>query len=432
MRDLEKLYQSKLIPIDQVLEMIQSNDQIVCGNNAHLPLEFLDRVHEISDRVENVKIVHTGLFCEHPFMCRPEMKGKFIVEPMFSDGYTFSNHDLQISSYIPCHMHNGAPILIEDRTIDYYICGASRMDNHGFFRFSLNTFSETQFAENARKVILEVNPRMPLTNGTNEFPIDMVDYIVEVDRPVLTIPDIPSTEDEMAIGRNVAELVEDGSTIQLGIGGIPNAVGLAFRTKNDLGVHTEMITSVMADLMKEGIINGKRKTLHKRKMIGTFALGNQELYDYMDENPAIWLMSGKYVNDREIIIKNDNMISINTALQVDLCGQVCSESIGPVQYSGTGGAADFAFGACHSKGGKSIVALRSTAKKGTISTIVPFLAPGSTVSITRNDIDYIVTEYGVAKLRCRSIRERCENLINIAHPKFRDELRQQAKEYRIW
>lgn len=432
MRDLKKIYESKLITVDQVLEMIKSGDQIVCGNNAHLPFSFMDRVHEISERVENVRLIHTGLFEELPLMSRPEMKGHFIIEPMFSDGFTFSNHDLQLSSYIPCHMHNGMTSLVSDRTIDYFICGASRMDNCGYFRFSLNNFSETLFAENARKVILEVNPNMPLTNGTNEFPIDMVDYIVEVDRPVLTIPNIPSSEEEMSIGRNVAELVADGSTIQLGIGGIPNAVGLAFRDKNDLGVHTEMITSVMADLMKEGVITGNRKTLHKRKMIGSFALGDQALYDYMDENPSIWLMSGSYVNNREVISQNDNMVSVNTAIQVDLCGQVCSESIGPVQYSGTGGAADFAFGASHSKGGKSIVALRSTAKKGTISTIVPFLIPGSTVSIVRNDIDYIVTEYGVANLRCRSIRERCENLINVAHPKFRDELRQQAKEYRIW
>lgn len=193
-----------------------------------------------------------------------------------------------------------------------------------------------------------------------------------------------------------------------------------------------MITSIIADLSESRVITGKKKTINRGKIVGSFALGNQRLYEYLDHNPEIALMSGSYVNDPRVICQNDRMVSINSCLQVDLTGQICSESMGHVQYSGTGGAADFAVGASHSKGGKSIVAVKSTAKKGTVSTIQPLLTPGAVVSISRNDIDYIITEYGIAKIKGKSIAERVENLIHIAHPKFRDELRQKAKDYKIW
>ncbi|HWQ62375.1 MAG TPA: acetyl-CoA hydrolase/transferase C-terminal domain-containing protein, partial [Negativicutes bacterium] len=223
-----------------------------------------------------------------------------------------------------------------------------------------------------------------------------------------------------------------GDTVQLGIGGIPNAVAQAFLTKQDLGVHTEMITSSMADLAEAGVITGRRKTLHKGKMIGTFALGTQKLYDFIDGNPAVQLLRGDYVNNPFVIARNDNMVSINTALQVDLTGQICSESIGLKTYSGTGGQNDTAEGAIHARNGRSIIALYSTARDGTISTIQPWLTPGAAVTLSRNNIDYVVTEYGIAPLKARTIRQRVANLIAVAHPDFRRELGEAAFKNEIW
>jgi acyl-CoA hydrolase len=245
--------------------------------------------------------------------------------------------------------------------------------------------------------------------------------------PAATVGEIDKT-----IGAYVASLVNDGDTIQLGIGGIPNAVALAFMNKHDLGVHTEMITSSMAILAEAGVITGKKKSLHKGKMIGTFALGTQALYDFLDGNPAVQLLRGNYVNNPFVIAKNDNMVSINTALQVDLTGQVCSESIGLRTYSGSGGQNDTAEGAIHAKNGRSIIALYSTAKNGTISAIQPWLTPGAAVTLSRNNVDYIVTEYGIAPMKARTIKQRVENLIAIAHPDFRSELRALALKHEIW
>lgn len=432
MKNYEEIYKSKLVSIDDILGMIKSENRIILGNNALLPFAFLKALPKLKGRVQNVYLYHTGFFEEHEFLGDIEMRDTLKVMSSFSDGFAFKHHDLQMSNYLPCHMYNGTKRMIEAYEFDFQIAQASGMDRFGNLRFSLNNFNERVYADHAKKVILEVNKNLPLTNGTVEIPIDQVDYIVEVDYPVLTIPNIPYSDVEEQIGRNVAALVQDGSTIQLGIGGIPNAVGAAFKDKNHLGVHTEMITSVIQELAQNGNIDGSMKTVYKGKIIGTFALGSQELYDYIDENPAIWLMDGEYVVDRSLIMKNYRMVSVNTALQVDLFGQVNSESLMGVQYSGTGGAADFAYGATNAKEGKAIIAIRSTARKGSISTIQPHLDTGSIVSVSRNDLDYIVTEYGAALMRTQTVRERMENLINVAHPNFRDELRQKAKELRIW
>jgi len=274
---------------------------------------------------------------------------------------------------------------------------------------------------------------MPYTLGDVQLHVRDIDYMVKVDYQPPVMPDAPFSEKDAVIGKYIADMVPDGSCIQLGIGGIPNAVAEALKTKNDLGVHTEMLTTGMMKLAKMGVITGKYKQINKGKMVAAFAMGEPELYEFMDYNPSIAIMDGAWVNDPYVIAQNDNQISINTTIEVDLTGQCASESLGSRQFSGTGGQADTAIGAQMSKNGKSIIALYSTAmvkdKDGNrheVSKIVPQLMAGATVSLSRNDVDRVVTEYGVAELRGTDLRERVERLIAIAHPKFREELHDDA------
>ncbi len=299
------------------------------------------------------------------------------------------------------------------------------MDKHGYMRSSLTNMYERHYFDNADKIILEVNPNLPWIEGNSEIHISKVDRLVEVNTPIPTIGQATLTEEDISIGNYIGELINDGDTIQLGIGGIPDAIALALKDKKDLGIHTEMINSGMAKLMKEGVITNERKTFLKGKTVGAFAFGDQELYDNLDRNPSILILDSHFTNDLSIIARNDNMVSINTSLQVDLTGQVCSESIGTRHYSGTGGQTETAIGANLSKNGRSIIALKSTAKAGTISSITPVLSPGAIVTLSRNSVDYVVTEYGVAPMKGRSIRDRVSNLISIAHPNFREELRKE-------
>lgn len=426
-------YQRKKITVEEALDKVKSGDMIWTSYNGLEPAAFMSGLHTIAPRVEGVVVRHAGVYRPYPFVMDPAMKGHITARLGFSDDFTRAAHDNKTSEFLPSHLHNGFERAgLEETGIDIFVCMVSPMDEQGYFRMSLSVIAEQEAAEMAKMIILEVNPHLPQVNGDVEIHISDVDFLYESAEPIVAFEEGDPGETDMKIGKFVSELVPDGATIQLGIGNIPNAVAHYFMEKNDLGVHTEMITSAMAKLAQAGVINGKRKTLHRGKMIGNFALGSQALYDFMDQNPAVWLMRGSYTNDPHVIAQNDDMISINSAIQVDMMGQICSESIGPIQYTGTGGAADFAIGATHSRRGKSIIAIRSTAKKGTISTIQPILTPGSVVSITRNDIDYIVTEYGIAKMKGVPIGGRVDNLINIAHPSFRDMLREGAEQYKLW
>lgn len=283
-------------------------------------------------------------------------------------------------------------------------------------------------------VILEVNPNFPVTYGDVEVHVNDIDMIIEADYPVPTLPIVEPNDKDRQIAAFIADDIKDGDTIQLGIGGIPNAVAEFLMDKKDLGIHTEMMTSNMAKLAKAGVITGKKKNLHKGKIVTTFIMGNKELYEYVDQNPSILVLDGHYVNAPEVIGLNDNMVSINTTIEIDLTGQCASESIGPMQISGTGGQTDTATGAQKSKNGRSFIALysttmvknRETGEREEVSKIVPFLNQGAIVSLSRNDVDNVVTEYGIARLRGTNLRERVERLIAIAHPKYRDSLREEA------
>jgi acyl-CoA hydrolase len=318
-------------------------------------------------------------------------------------------------TYVPNMLHRAARDRIYARRPDIFFGTCTPPDKHGFVSLALGITYEQEIIEAARIVVLEVNPGLPRTLGETQVHVSKVDYFVENDLEVPTLPSPTPSKTDLAIGANIADLVEDGSTIQLGIGGIPNAAALALKDKKDLGVHTEMLVDSMMELYEMGVT--------------TFAMGSRKLYDWLDDNVAIEFLRGSWVNDPAVISQNSRMVSINTCISVDFTGQVASESIGTSQYSGTGGQSDTAQGAVDGTDGlgKSIIACSSTAKNGTVSTIMPTLPEGSAVTLHRSHVDHVVTEQGVARLRGRTVRERTQELINVAHPDFRSELKEQAR-----
>lgn len=438
--NIQELYKRKLVSIDEALQLFKSNDHVVSALAAAEPRGILAKLHTISHRVDNV-IVSTCLpILDYEYFSNTNYKDSFLMEGWFYTPTMRKAHARGTVSYIPNHLHIAGMKRISNRKPNIFIGTASSMDKHGFLSLSLSVTYEKEMIDNADIVILEVNPNFPRTFGDTTIHISEIDCIIESNYEVPELPNpLPSEKDKL-IGKYIGDLVEDGSTIQLGIGGIPNAVSVELMNKKDLGIHTEMLTDGMVDLFEAGAITGNKKTLMPGKMVATFALGTKKLYNFIDDNPAIQILRGSWVNDPYVIGQNYKMVSINTTLEIDLTGQVCSESIGHQQFSGTGGQADTAIGAQMSKEGKSIIALYSTAnvrvpeseERKVISKIVPRLTHGAIVSLSRNDVDFVVTEYGVAALRGTSIRERTKKLIDIAHPEFRDELRDEAEKLKIW
>ena len=310
---------------------------------------------------------------------------------------------------------------------DVVFAHASTMDEHGFFSLGLSADYTMAAIEAARTVVLEVNPNVPFCYGDCHVHVSHVTALVESDDPIVELPHPPLGPVELAIGRHVAELIGDGSTLQIGIGAIPDAVVQQLSDKNDLGVHTEMFGDGILALIEAGVVTNARKGLHPGKMRATFALGSRALYDFMDHNPELEMHPVDVTNDPFRAGAYENLHSINSTLQIDLIGQCGSESLGSVPYSGTGGQVDFVRAANRSKGGKAIIVLPSTARGGTVSRICATLPSGTHVTTGKNDVNYVVTEYGVAQLRGRTLRERARALIDIAHPDFRDQLTEDAR-----
>lgn len=427
-----EMYQQKLRSVEEALSYIKSNSIISHSYCANEPVTLLSNLHTLKNKVDNIYVLRGLDMGTYPFCSDPQYQDVFTVDSMFFMEPDRVGNRNGIISHVPTHLHNMPSRCYAYKQPNVALISVSPMDEHGYLRTSLCAIAERELIENADLVIAEVNPNMPVVNGDTEVHIKDIDAIVEVNTPIPILPRGKITEKDKIIGEYVASLIHDGDTIQLGIGAIPDAVAGALLGKHDLGVHTEMITNSLVDLVEAGVVTGKKKSLHPGKIIGTFALGDKKLYDMMNNNPSVWLLRGTYVNDPWVIAQNDNMVSINSCISVDLTGQVNSESVGSVQYSGSGGQNDTAFGAIHARNGRSIIAMHSTAKNDTISTIVPVLSPGSIVTLSRNNVDYIITEYGIAPMKGRSIRERVKNLIRIAHPDFRDELRDEAQKYCLW
>lgn len=428
--DVREEYRRKRIDIDQAAGMVQSGQSVCVAMAASEPVGLLTRLGERRD-LERVRIISCMLLREYGLFA-PDAAGRFLNETWFYSAWDRKYHPSRTSSYIPNNLHEAGPKKIAFDTINVFWGTATPMDRHGYFSLSLGLTYEKDMIRTADVVVLEINENLPFTLGDTQVHISEIDFLVENTCPLYELPVAESTPEEEAIGGHIADLIEDGSTIQLGIGGIPNAIARSLKGKRDLGVHTEMFTDGMVDLFECGALTNRRKTLWPGKMVGTFALGTRKLYEFIDRNLAVEFQRGPVTNDPCIIGQNHKMVSINTTLQVDLTGQCCSEALGPRQYSGTGGQADTHRGAQRSPGGKAFIALRAAAKNNSISTIVPALPAGSNVTLGRNDVDYVVTEFGVAHLKGRSVRERVNAMIQIAHPDFRSQLREEAEKLQIW
>lgn len=418
--------------VEECLGEIRSGDRIFLGFYGGEPRAILRRMHEIAPRVRNVELWKATDMEEYPVLMNPDMEGHIDFCSIFFGKAARKAVKSRHVEYYPNDLHLAMPLLNGYHPCNVYMTTVSPMDEEGYFCLGPWAQTEMDALEAAERVYLEVNPNVPRVCGETKIHVSLADGVVEAQEPIseLTLPSYTPVEE--AIGGYVASLIRDGDTIQLGIGGTSNVVARELRNKKDLGIHSEMFTDSMMDLMLCGAVNNRRKSLNPGRATVSFAWGSRALYDFLDNNPCVDFQRSTYVNDPFVIAQNDNMVSINTTLQVDLTGQVCSESLGPRQYSGTGGAFDFAYGAMHSKGGRGIIAVPSTAKKGTVSRITPLLTEGAMVSITRNMVDNIVTEYGIAKMRGRSLRERAKNLIAIAHPDFRETLKEKAKYLMLW
>lgn len=428
----QDLYQSKLTSIDKALENIKSHHEIVCALAACEPATLLSHMHTIKDRVENVSVVTAMLQNQYDFFMKPEMKGHFILNSWFYTAGPRKAHPLETVSYVPLQLHQFSNKRMAYRAPNIFMGSVSPMDKHGYFSLSLSTVLEKDFIEQADLIIMEVNPRLPRTHGDTNIHISEIDYLIEVDHQLPEYPPTILSDKDYVIGSYAADLIEDGSTIQFGYGTIPGAIAHSMKHKKDLGVHSELFSDPILDLWEAGAITNHKKTLWKGKFVTDIAIGTRRLYDFLDDNMAVEFHRASVVNDPAIIAQNNKMVSINSALQMDLTGQCCAESIGPHLFSGTGGHKEFVRGATNSPGGKSILAFSSTAQNDTVSRIVPFFDPGTVVTTSRVDVDYIVTEYGVACLRGRNIRERIHELINIAHPDFRDHLRSESRRLQMW
>lgn len=425
----------KYITAKEAVKLVKSNDHLVVGMTAAEPQLFMNELHTIADQVENVTVSNCLPILEAEFFTNTKYKDIFNVAGWFYTNTLRRVHNNGNISFIPNHLHLAGKKRFEYKKPNVFVMTTSMPDEHGYVSLSVGNVYERDAIDLADIVIIEINPNFPRTFGDNNVHLREIDYIIESNYPVPSIPYVEPNEKDRIIGKTIAKYINDGDTIQIGIGGIPNAVADALKDKKDLGIHTEMFTTGMMDLIKLGVATGANKNYMPNKHVAAFAYGSEELYSFLNNNPSIYFMRGLHANDPYIIGKNDNMVSINTTIEIDLSGQCASESIGPVQFSGTGGQSDTAVGAQNSKGGRSFIALYSTAnvrnketgEREEISKIVPTLKPGAAVSLSRNDVDYVVTEYGCVSLRGTTIAERVELLISIAHPKFREELRIEAK-----
>lgn len=420
--DWKDIYASKLVTAKEAISYIKSGDRVVTGHAAAEPTYLIDTLVDNYEMYENVEICHLVSLGEGKYT-RPEMKGHFIFNGFFVSACTREAVNNGSANFTPGFFHEVPKLFRTEMPVDVALVMVSRPDKHGFCSFGTSSDFTKPVADCARIVIAQVNEHMPRTFGGNLIHVRDIDFIVEHSEPILEMQPANVGILENKIGKYCSSLIKDGDCLQLGIGSIPESVLTFLWDKKNLGLHTEMASDGIIDLMLAGVINNKMKTVEPGRSVITFVMGTKRLYDFIDDNPEISMNPVDYVNDPTIIAKNNNVVSINSCIQVDLMGQVVSESIGLKQFSGVGGQVDFVRGAAMSKGGRSIIAMLSTAAGGKVSRIVPFLDQGAAVTTSRNDVHYIITEYGIALLKGKTLKERAKALIKIAHPNFRDELR---------
>ena len=427
------IFQSRVTTAEEAVEVIKSGNRIFLTGNVSVPQKTLGALVNRAQSLENVEICQALTIGPAEYVS-PDMEGHLRVNTMFISANVRKAVQEGRADYTPVLLSE-FPLLFKNHhlPVDVAMIHVSPPDEHGFCSLGVEVGLTKSPAESAKVIIAEVNEQMPRTLGDSFIHVSRLNYIVPVNYP---IPEMPMSEEGDGeiiekIAGSIADLIPDGATMQMGIGAIPDAVLKFLFNKKDLGIHTELFSDGVIDLVDAGVLTNARKSLHTGKIVAGFILGTKRLYDWVDDNPLIELHRTEYVNDPFVIAQNDRMVAINSAIEVDVTGQVCADSIGPKLYSGVGGQLDFVYGASRSKGGVPIIALPSTAtmRDGTvISKIVPILKQGAGVVTTRNHVRYIVTEFGVADLYGKTIHQRAMALINVAHPQFRDELIKQAME----
>jgi len=415
-------YKSKLQTADEALRCVESGMRVYIQPGCAEPETLVEALMRRGPFVGDVEVVHMLTMGAAPYVA-PEMAGHFRHNAVFIGANVRQAINEGRADYTPIYLSEIEELFESGAMpIDVALLELSPPDSHGFCSFGVGVDTSLTAAKCAKYVVAQINDQMPRTYGDSFIHVTDLDAIVDSSRPLCAMKAPQITDMHRAIASNVAGLIEDGAVLQTGIGGIPDAVLPLLMDRKDLGVHSELVSDGVIPLIEAGVLTGARKNYKPRKIILGFALGTRQLFNFLDNNPIFEFHPTSYTNDPGLIARNDNMVAINSALQVDLTGQVCSDSIGNQFYSGIGGQVDFIRGASRSKGGKPIIAISSTARNGAISRIVPMLSPGAGVVTSRGLIRYVATEYGVAYLHGKSIRERAQALINIAHPKFREEL----------
>ncbi len=416
-----KIYEDKLLPVEEAIKLIHDGDKVVVGFGCGEPFGIENALVEHYEEYKDITIVNMLTLGNSPW-CEPRMKGHFKLNCLFASQSNRASISDGTSEFTTSHFYEIPEIL---RT---YICPrvslvtVSPPDEHGYVSFGTTVDYTKGTTDHCEVVIAQVNKNMPRTFGNSIKHVRDFTAFVEIDEPLPEVKTVNISDVEMEIGRHCASLIHDGDCLQLGIGGIPNAVCAQLTDKKDLGLHSELVGDGVVDLLESGVINNKVKTTNMGRSVLGAAFGSKKLNAYINDNPAVELHPIDYVNNPIEIAKNDNMVSINSCIQVDLLGQVVSDTIGLSQFSAVGGQVDFVRGATMSKGGRSIIAMPSTAKKGMVSRIVPLITEGSAVTTPRNDVNYVVTEYGIAQLKGKTLKERAKALITIAHPRFRPHL----------
>lgn len=423
----QERYAQKLKTARQALRRIRRGDSVFIGSGAAEPQLLVEELARMSVELADTEIVHIWTLGIAPYV-QPKFKYQFRHNAFFIGDNVRDAVAEGRADYTPIFLSEIPRLFTMGiRHVDVALIQVTPPDEHGFCSYGVSVDIVKPAAESADYVVAEVNPQMPWTLGDSFIHINQIDALVENDTPILELHYAEPDDIAREIGENIADLIDDGATLQMGIGTIPDSILAFLADRKDLGIHTEMLSDGVIDLVEAGVVTNARKSIHPGKIVASFALGTKRLYDWVDRNPFIEFYPSQYVNDPFVISQNDRMVAINAALEVDLTGQVCSDSLGYLFYSGIGGQVDFIRGAARSKGGRPIIALPATAKEGTVSRIVSRLSEGAGVVTTRGDVHYVVTEYGVAYLHGKNIRERALALINIAHPKFRDQLLEEAK-----
>lgn len=421
-------WQDKLISADAAAQKVHSGERVFLTGNCSTPQAFLKALLRRHEELCEVEVVQLLGFGPDEYIT-PDISEHIRINSLFIAPNIRKALNQGLADFTPVFLSEIPGLFRSGRLgLDIAVVQVSPPDAHGYCSYGVEVGVTKSAAESAGLVIAEVNPNMPRTLGDSFIHVDQIDFFIDVDYQLPEVIAPPANAVQQKIATYIAELIPDAATLQMGIGGIPDAVLRCLDGHKNLGIHTELFSDGVMDMIQKGIITNSRKSIHPGKVVAGFVIGSHQLYKYIYDNPIFELHPTEYVNDPFIIAQNDRMISINSALEVDLTGQVCADSIGTSFYSGVGGQLDFVRGASRSKDGMSFIALPSTAKNNTLSRIVPTLKTGAGVTTTRNDVHYIATEFGVADMYGRTINERVHALVNIAHPDFREELMRFARE----